>query len=153
MLPRRPLLLLGLLLLPASAAAQSPFGSQPPPPALPPLPPVALAPGVEPAGAGTWRIAFPPKGETLDPEQEAAVGRLGAVLATGSIGRVTLLAMAQGGDDASTQRRLSLARGLRVKAALIAGGLPETRIDIRPLGLTDPARDAVDILAPTAPRP
>lgn len=147
-------LLLGMLPLASGTAAQSPLGgSAAPPPPLPPLPPVALAPGVDVAGAGTWRVAFRTDSDALAPDQQAAIGRLAAVLAAGSVGRVTLIAMASSGDDASTQRRLALARGLRVKAALIAGGLPETRIDIRALGRTEAARDSVDILAPTAPRP
>jgi outer membrane protein OmpA-like peptidoglycan-associated protein len=38
------------------------------------------------------------------------------------------------GIDLSTTRRLSLVRARAVKAALVAGGLAETRIDIRPMG-------------------
>jgi hypothetical protein len=35
-----------------------------------------------------------------------------------------------------------------VKEALVAGGLPATRIDIRPLGRTGDAMDAVDVQPP-----
>jgi outer membrane protein OmpA-like peptidoglycan-associated protein len=54
--------------------------------------------------------------------------------------------------DASAARRLSLARALAVKQALAEGGLPPTRIDLRPLGRTEEAVDAVDVLPPGAER-
>jgi hypothetical protein len=44
------------------------------------------------------------------------------------------------------------ARALAVKAALAEGGLPPTRIDLRPQGRTEEAADAVDVLPPEAPR-
>lgn len=145
--------LLGIFLFAPAAAAQSPLGGSAPLPPLPPLPPVPLATGVTVAGPGNWRVDFAPDSDALDAGPAAAIGRLGAVLAAGSVGRVTLIALASAGDDISTHRRLALGRALRVKAALIAGGLPENRIDIRALGRTEVARDSVDILAPTAPRP
>jgi len=145
--------LLGLVMLVPGAAAQSPLGGSAPLPPLPPLPPVALATGVAVAGPGTWRVDFALDSGTPDAGQAAAIGRLGAALAAGSVGRVTLIALASAGDEISTHRRLALTRALGVKAALVAGGLPETRIDLRALGRTEAARDSVDILAPTAPRP
>jgi hypothetical protein len=70
---------------------------------------------------------------------------------------VVVLAQASGpAADVSSARRVSLARGLAVKEALVAGGLPPTRIDIRPMGRTEEAADAVDVLPPgyaPAPRP
>ena len=138
------------LLLPATAMAQLPPQQQPPP--LPPLPAITLARGVTALPAGAWRVAFPPERELLEAGQRAALGRIGAVLNTGTAGRITLISSTSEGDDISTHRRLTLARARAVKAALIAGGLAETRIDIRALGRTEAARDAVDILTPTAPR-
>ena len=45
-------------------------------------------------------------------------------------------------------RRASLARAQAVKAALVAGGLDATRIDLRPFGRLPAAVDAVDVLPP-----
>lgn len=143
MLNRRAML---ALLLPTPALAQAP-GTP-----LPPLPPIRLGRGVAQLSAGAWRVAFPVEAEAPDAEQRAALGRLGAALQAGTLGRVTLNAEASAGDDISTHRRLSLARARAVKAALVAGGLNETRVDIRALGRTEHARDVVDVLSPTAPR-
>ncbi|MEI6162524.1 MAG: OmpA family protein [Roseococcus sp.] len=147
---RRHLLL--ALLLPTPALAQSLGAPSAPAVTLPPLPPIRLARGVTELPPGAWRVAFPPERDALDAEQRAALGRLGAALQTGSIGRVTLNAEATTGEDVSTHRRLSLARARTVKDALVAGGLDETRVDIRALGRTENMRDTVDVLSPTAPR-
>jgi hypothetical protein len=40
-----------------------------------------------------------------------------------------------------------------VREALVLGGLPETRVDVRPLGRTEARRDVVDILPPGVARP
>ena len=134
--------------------AAQPVAAQPvvPPPALPPLPPVTLGRGVAAIPPGVWRVSFSPERDVLEAEQRAALGRLAGVLQRGTIGRITLMAEASAGDDVSTHRRLTLARARAVKAALVAGGLGETRIDIRALGRTEAGRDIVDVLAPTAPR-
>lgn len=150
---RRRALLAGLPLLPGLAAAQIPGGSSTPPPPLPPLPNVPLTHGISALEPGAWRVDFPPGGEVLEAPQRIVLGRIGAVLNTGSVGRVTLIAEVGEGDDLSTTRRLSLARARAVKAALAAGGLAETRIDIRAMGRTAANRDAVDVLAPTVAKP
>lgn len=144
--------LLLALFLPVPALAQSLGVPATPPVALPPLPPIRLAPGIVEVPPGIWRVTFAAERDTLLPEQHAALGRLAAALNTGTIGRVTLNGEATTGDDLSTHRRLSLARARAVKAALVLGGLDETRVDIRALGRTEAARDVVDILGPTAPR-
>lgn len=149
---RRRALVAALLLLPGLAAAQAPGTGAAPPP-LPPLPHVPLARGITALEAGAWRVEFAPGMEVLEAPQRIVLGRIGAVLNTGSIGRVTLVAEVGEGGDLSTTRRLSLARGRAVKAALVAGGLPETRIDIRAMGRTAANRDSVDVLAPTVARP
>ncbi len=147
---RRRLLL--ALMLPLPALAQ-PLGSPATPPvALPPMPALRLAPGMTELPQGAWRISFAPDRDNLEPAQQAALERLGAALNTSSLGRILLNSEASTGVDVSTHRRLSLARARAVKAALVAGGLPEARIDIRALGRTESARDAVDVLSPTAPR-
>lgn len=149
---RRHLLLVFLLaaaFLSATGRAQSPGVPGTAPQSLPPI---RLARGVTEVLPGGWRVSFPLDRDTLEADQRAAIGRLGAALKTGSTGRILLQAEASSGDDLSTQRRLSLARARAVKAALVAGGLEETRVDIRALGRTENARDAVDVLSPTAPR-
>ena len=150
---RRRALPMALLLLPGLAVAQLPGGGAQSPPPLPPLPNVPLTRGVTAPEPGTWRVEFPAGGEVLEAPQRIVLGRIGAVLNTGSEGRVTLISEVSQGDDLSTTRRLSLARARLVKAALVAGGLPETRIDIRSMGRTAANRDAVDVLAPTTAKP
>lgn len=153
-MPRRRLLLALLLPLPAplSALAQ-PLGTPATPSvALPPMPPLNLPRGVTALPQGIWRVTFAAERDTLEPEQRAALERLGAALQASSIGRILLNSEASGGEDLSTHRRLTLARARTVRAALVAGGLAENRVDIRPLGRTANGRDAVDVLSPTAPR-
>ena len=147
---RRRLLL--ALLLPMPALAQ-PLGTPAAPPVvLPPMPRLRLAPGVTELPQGAWRVTFVPNRDMLEPPQQAALERLGAALNTSSLGRILLNSEASGGEDLSTHRRLTLARARAVKAALVTGGLAETRVDIRALGRTDNGRDVVDVLSPTAPR-
>ena len=85
----------------------------------------ALSSGAPPAGVGVIRVSGPQAGVAL------------AALA----GRV---------PDA---RRASLARAQAVKAALVAGGLPATRVDLRPLGRLAEAADRVDVLPPGVASP
>ncbi|WP_372617523.1 OmpA family protein [Falsiroseomonas sp.] len=104
---------------------------------------------------GGWRLVFP-RGETrLPPGAEAALAELARELArqpAGS-GRITVEGQASGpANDASAARRLSLARANAVRAALAEAGLASTRVDVRPLGRTEAALDAADILPPEAPR-
>jgi hypothetical protein len=152
---RRRLFLALLLPLPAfiPPALAQPLGTPTTPQvALPPMPPLRLPRGVAELPQGAWRVTFPAESDTLEPEQRAALERLGAALQASTIGRILLNSEASGGEDMSTHRRLSLARARVVKEALVAGGLAETRVDIRALGRTANGRDAVDVLSPTAPR-
>lgn len=150
---RRRALLAALLPLPGLAAAQAPGSGATPPPPLPPLPNIQLARGIVLLEPGAWRVAFASGAEVLEAPQRIVLGRIGAVLNTGTEGRVTLIAEVAEGIDLSTTRRVSLARARAVKAALVAGGLAETRIDIRAMGHTSSQRDAVDVLAPTVAKP
>ncbi|TCI00428.1 hypothetical protein EJV46_07290 [Roseococcus sp. SYP-B2431] len=150
---RRRALLAALLLLPGIAAAQAPGAGAAPPPPLPPLPNVPLTQGIALLEPGAWRVEFPQGGEVLEAPHRIVLGRIGAVLSTGTEGRVTLIAEVGQGTDLSTTRRLSLARARAVRAALVAGGLPETRVDIRAMGHTAAHRDSVDVLAPTVAKP
>ena len=134
---------------PANLAARP--GPAPPQPAPPAARPFALPPGVEALPDGAWRLRFPEGRDAPPPAADAALAELGRRLAAGPEGRVVLLAQASGPADVSTARRSSLARGLAVKEALVAGGLPATRIDVRPLGRTAEAADAVDVQPPGTP--
>jgi hypothetical protein len=152
---------LALLAAPGLAAADT----LPDPAAAPPAPallgprsapapasgraPLALPPvGVDTLPGGGWRIAGRGLLASL-----AALGRALAEALPEGRGRITLVAeVAAPADDPSSARRESLARALAVRGALESGGLPVTRIDIRPLGRTEAARDVVDILPPGATR-
>ncbi|MBB3898882.1 hypothetical protein [Roseococcus suduntuyensis] len=150
-----------------------PAGAQPnpslPDPALAPPPPVRLPTSPPPAAplplarpvaiggllsmnGGGWRLAFEPGTESPTAAQRLGLLRLGGHLARETTGRITLWAEAAGNEDVSTTRRLSLRRGLAVRAGLVAGGLPETRVDIRALGRVEAGQDLVDILPMGATR-
>jgi outer membrane protein OmpA-like peptidoglycan-associated protein len=132
---------------PADLAAH-PGAAQPQPPPIEARP-FTLPPGMEALPQGIWRLRFAQGSETPPRAAEPALTELGRRLAAGPEGRVVLLAQASGpAADVSTARRLSLARGLAVKEALVSGGLPATRIDVRPLGRTEEAADAVDVQPP-----
>ena len=168
----RPAAILACLLglVPGAGWAQSDLPLPPPPPPAPP-PPVQLAPapmprppappatasyadipladGIATLPEGLWRIQG-----TVTPPQQAALQRLAAAMADRSRGRVTVLARVSGpADDLSTARRDSLARAQNIKRILESGGLPGTRIDLRPLGLTIEATDSIDLIPPATPRP
>ncbi len=152
---RRALLLAATILPPGLAAAQIPgaaSGAAPPPP-LPPLPHVSLIRGISAPEPGVWHLLFEAGSDEIPAARRQVLARIGAVLNTGSVGRVTVIAEVGEGTDLSTARRLSLARARAVKAALVAGGLPETRIDLRAMGHRAPGQDLAAILAPTVARP
>jgi hypothetical protein len=123
-----------------------------------PLPrprPSSPLPGLEPRADGGWRLRLPAGGDpALPAAAQASLGELGRRLAAQPQGRITVIAQVSGpATDVSAARRLSLARGIAVKEAMTAGGLAETRIDIRPAGRTAEAVDAVDVLPPGVPVP
>jgi outer membrane protein OmpA-like peptidoglycan-associated protein len=156
-------LVLALAAWPCGAAeadgAPAPPADAPPAPAL--LSPDGLRPPEQQADGGTalealaegrWRIRFAAGREDLSEGSALRVEDLGRRLAeSGAAGRVTVEAQSSGPEaDVSAARRLSLGRALAVKSALANGGLPPTRIDLRPLGRTPEAVDAADILPPPA---
>lgn len=115
-------------------------------------PAIVLPHGLEALSGGAFRVTFPAGEDSVAEPAADALGQLGRRLAAHGTGRVTLLAWVSGPEaDVSAARRRSLARGLAVKAALVAGGLPTTRIDLRPLGRGAPPADAVEITPPPAP--
>ena len=143
----------------ADGAPAAPANAPPAPAVLVPgderRPPSGDRPGAaafEALAEGRWRIRFGAGREDLSESAAARVEELGRRLAGATAaGRVTVEAQSSGPDaDASAARRLSLGRALAVKSALASGGLPPTRIDVRPLGRTPEAVDAADILPPAA---
>ena len=119
----------------------------------PTLPDIPLAPDMTRLLIGGWRIAGRAGRGEADHGVRMAVEAIGRHLAENTTGRVTLLAQVAGpADDPSVARRTSLSRAIALRAALGQGGLPGTRVDIRPLGRTAEGRDALDIVAPPAPR-
>jgi hypothetical protein len=112
-----------------------------------------LPPGLEQRPEGVLRLHLSPSATEPDAAARAALERLGASLAARPAGRVTVEAQVSGpAADVSAARRLSLARALAVRQALVAGGIAETRVDVRALGRTPDALDAVDVLPPGAAR-
>jgi hypothetical protein len=120
----------------------------PPAPTVPPEPPLTLPQGMVGLPQGGWRLRFSGESPVISSAAlQATLAELGRRLGTRPLGRVMLAAQASGPvNDVSAARRITLARALAVKQALAAGGLAETRIDIRALGRIAEAEDAVDIL-------
>ena len=148
---------------PAPPTASAPMAAlvpAPPPATLPTAPPatVALAPITPPAlpantppppappvsaGAGTTatpdttglQLVFKPAESELSPDASAAIGKLVKATPDSDTISYNVIAYASGtADDPSVARRTSLARGLSVRGALIADGVPSTRIYVRALG-------------------
>ncbi|MBE9603832.1 hypothetical protein IAI18_03080 [Acetobacteraceae bacterium H6797] len=118
------------------------------------FPAINLVPGVQTLDHGGWKLTGPALQQPPSHGILAVLAEIGRLLAEQPTGRVTILAQSSGpADDDSIARRTSLAQGQAVRKALEAGGLAGTRIDIRPLGRTAEAADAVTILPPNAPQP
>jgi hypothetical protein len=142
MIRRRALLALTILAAPCVAEAQ-PRGA--------PAPPLALPAGMSPLPQGAYRVIFRGTETTLPAGAAEVLAEIGRRLATASAGsgRITVEAQSSGPrNDASTARRLSLERANVVRRALAAGGLDETRVDVRALGRTADGLDAADVLPP-----
>ena len=124
-------------------------------PALAQAPAAELPPSMAALPQGSVRLIFRAGETALPPGAGDAIGALGRRLAAAHAGqgRVTVEAQASGPEgDGSAARRLSLARAQAVRAALVAGGLADTRVDIRALGVTPARLDAADILPPGTAR-
>jgi hypothetical protein len=159
---RRAAALLLLLAAPAAGQGLPDPGAAPPSPAVlaprpapspnrpaPPAAPPSLPAGVEALPDGGIRIL----GAALDGAPRQALVEYGRRLAVSPTGRVTVLAEVAGPAlDPHLARRASLARAQAAKAALIEGGLPPTRIDLRPLGRTESGADRLDVLPPGVSR-
>lgn len=133
----------------ASAPAVPATPPAPPParmtatiPAAPPAPAPALATAtVAPeAGPRHLEVRFAAGATTLSPEAAQAVTALGKSVHRTPETSFEVDAHAPAtGDDPSTARRLSLARALAIRAALIQAGVPAASVYMRALGAPPPS--------------
>jgi hypothetical protein len=148
-----------VLAAPLALALPAPVRAQAAAPRGAPPPPLALPAGMSPLPRGAYRVQFRPGEAALPAGVAPALAEIGRRLAAApaGTGRITVEAQVSGpANDASTARRVALARANEVRRGLVAGGLEETRVDVRPLGRTTAGLDAADILPPgvqTAQRP
>ncbi len=139
--------------LPAGAPPVVALAPIPPPPTPatttpPPAPPVSATAGTtatpEPSGL---QLVFQTAESDLSPDANTAVAGLVKATPTGDTISYNVIAYATGqADDPSVARRRALARGLAVRSALIADGVPSTRIYVRAMGSGGgSAPDRVDV--------
>ena len=144
--------------LPAVPTVPPAIAAMPPPVAVPlahPPPPPAVpvaddAPGAATRIDGGLRVTFGPDRFELNPSTAAALRAFGEGLSSQTATNITIYAYAAGSsDDPSTPRRLSLARALAARAALIEAGIPSPRIYPRALGPEggSASPDRVDVVA------
>ncbi len=147
-----------------------PMAAPPPPvlppptivPTRPPAPPgpapiVADAPGAATPLPDGLRVTFGPGRGDLSPATADAIRAVVRPVAKTATFNVTSLA-AGDGDDASAARRLSLSRGLAIRALMIGEGVASTRIYVRALGANTEATgtaspDRADIAVVPDPAP
>ncbi|NVN42233.1 OmpA family protein, partial [Ameyamaea chiangmaiensis] len=100
------------------------------------VPAVKDAKGGAAAIEGGQRLTFAAGSADLSPAMRQAVLDFAADLSAHPDARADVDSYAGGtSDDLSTPRRLSLTRGLSVRAILIHAGIASTRIYVRPIGL------------------
>ncbi|WBV42001.1 hypothetical protein [Pseudoroseomonas cervicalis] len=136
---------------PAAAAPNPPDLSRPPRPAQPlPQPSLPLARGIEALPTGGWRLTGTLAEGRADAAAQNALSGIGRWLAQ-TEGRVTIIAQVSGPEeDVSAAHRAALDHGRALRRLLEQAGLDGTRIDIRALGRTAEARDAIELLPPSA---
>ena len=144
---------------PATIAAAPPPVAVIPPLQPPTAPPNAVAPAPPPvvANAGTTatvtptglRMAFDKGQSDLSPASAASIKQLVQGAPHTDTTTYNVLAYASGDpDDPSVARRLSLARALAVRSALLADGVSSARIYLRALGSqtgSDGLADGVEV--------
>lgn len=138
--------------IPPAIAALPPAAPVPPPRPQPaPVVPVAAdAPGSATPIPGGIRVTFGKERQDLNPGTEAALRTLAKQLRPQDTVTINIYAYATGtAEDASTARRLALARALSARAVLINEGIASTRIYPRALGAAggDTDKDRVDVVA------
>lgn len=122
----------------------------PPPSVAPPPPPVVsdkATTTAAPTVAGL-RLTFASGQSVLSPDSTASIKEIAAAAPSGDQTTFNVLAYAPGApDDPSTARRVSLARAMAVRGALVADGIASARIFVRALGAQygDGPPDRVDL--------
>ena len=122
----------------------------PAPPVVPPPPPIVSDKSTTtaaPTVAGL-RLTFASGQSALSPDSSASIKELAAAAPPGDQSTFNVLAYAPGApDDPSTARRISLARAMAVRGALVADGIASARIFVRALGAQygDGPPDRVDL--------
>jgi outer membrane protein OmpA-like peptidoglycan-associated protein len=127
-------------------------------PAKPPPPPPVVATATTAAAkvpAGL-QLTFASDASDLSPDSAAAIKQLVQATASGGDTTFNVLAYAAGvSNDPSQPRRLSLARALAVRSALIADGVSSARIYVRALGAQGgsgpPDRADIEVMGANAP--
>jgi outer membrane protein OmpA-like peptidoglycan-associated protein len=123
---------------PPAVASIVPIQPTAPPvnPAPPPVPPIVA--GAATTAAATQaglRLTFAGGQSDLSPSSADSIKHLVTTAPTGDATTFNVLAYASGEtDDPSVARRLSLARAIAVRAALMTDGVPSSRIYLRALG-------------------
>jgi outer membrane protein OmpA-like peptidoglycan-associated protein len=119
------------------------------PAAPPPPPPVADSATSAATATGTGlRVTFGTGESDLSPASATAIHNMVQTAPSGDTTSFNVVAYAAGTpEDPSTARRLSLARALAVRSALIADGIGSARIYVRALGAAtgDEPPDRVDL--------
>ena len=114
-----------------------------PAPPPPPLHVAPDAPGTSSTLPDGLRVTFGPDRAELNPTTERAVRAL--VHTAPADARFSLVASAAGkADDASAVRRLSLSRGLNIRAVLINEGVAANRILLRAVAAPPAGEDQPD---------
>jgi len=137
---------------PPSTVAIAPVPTPPAPlqAAPPPPPPISdsAASVAAPTGTGL-RVTFGAGQSDLSPASAEAIKSVAQSAPPGATVSFNVVAYAAGTpEDPSTARRLSLARALAVRSALMADGIASSRIFVRALGAAagdDAAPDRVDL--------
>jgi outer membrane protein OmpA-like peptidoglycan-associated protein len=125
------------VVIPAPAPADAPMPPPPPPP-ISATAGTTVAPLPKIDGTGV-RLDFTGTEADLTPGSADAVKALVAAAPPAETTSFNVVAYATGtADDPSAARRLSLSRALAVRSALIASGVPSTRIYVRALGAPPP---------------
>lgn len=132
--------------VPPPAAVAPPVAKPPPapavaaPPSLPAVAPAApqlagVAPVAPPTGTAQGRVTFPPGQAVLSVADSQKLAELGKAAAGNDTATVNVQAYAPATPgDPSAARRSSLERALAVRGALMAAGVPSSRIYVRALG-------------------
>lgn len=126
---------------PAQVAVIPPTAASPVPPSVPAVPAVAAATPTAPAADRTLRVGFAAGQADLTAPDASALASLAHDTPRGDTTSFEVAAYAPAtGGDASTARRLSLARALAVRGALVGAGVPAASIYVRALGAPHPGQ-------------